>query len=88
MDKSLDIFRLESDGTALWRGTAEGFDAAKARVKALASLSPGDYMIYSPVPQEPKLSLRSTMLQNSEAAQLGAVHKCRYSPDCGLGRAR
>lgn len=41
MDKSLEIFRLESDGTALWRGTAEGFDAAKARVKALASLSPG-----------------------------------------------
>jgi hypothetical protein len=48
MDESLDIFRLESDGTALWRGTAEGFDAAMARVKALASRSPGDYMIYSP----------------------------------------
>jgi hypothetical protein len=48
MDESLDIFRVETDGTALWRGTAEGIDAAKARVKALASRSPGDYMIYSP----------------------------------------
>ncbi len=48
MNESLDIFRLETDGTALWRGTAEGFNAAKARVKALASRSPGDYMIYSP----------------------------------------
>jgi hypothetical protein len=47
MDESLDIFRVETDGTALWRGTAEGIDAAKARVKALASCSPGDYMIYS-----------------------------------------
>ncbi len=45
MIEPLDIFHLEKDGTVIWRGTAETFDEAKLRVKNLATLSPGDYVI-------------------------------------------
>jgi hypothetical protein len=45
MIEPLDIFRLEKDGTAVWKGTADNFDAAKSRVRALGTLSPGDYVI-------------------------------------------
>ena len=41
----LDIFKADPDGTVLWRGAAETFVAAKARIKKLALSSPGEYLI-------------------------------------------
>jgi hypothetical protein len=43
----LDIFKLQPDGNLLWKGTAADFGTAKLNVKALATKSPGDYLIYS-----------------------------------------
>ena len=43
----LDIFKLEPDGKLMWKGTAADLGTAKLNVKALATKSPGDYMIFS-----------------------------------------
>jgi hypothetical protein len=42
---SFDIFKTDSDGAVLWRGTAEDFIAAKKRIETLALSAPGEYMI-------------------------------------------
>jgi hypothetical protein len=49
MPRSLEIFKLESDGTIIWKGIAENLGDAKLSVKALAQSSPGDYLIFSPL---------------------------------------
>jgi hypothetical protein len=41
---SIDIFRAESDGNVLWRGTASNLEEATERVRELAKTSPGDYL--------------------------------------------
>jgi hypothetical protein len=41
---SIDIFRAESDGNVLWRGTAASMEEATERVRELAKTSPGDYL--------------------------------------------
>jgi len=46
MVPSLDIFRLESGGV-LWCGAAETVESAKDRIKQLAHLSPGSYVIFN-----------------------------------------
>jgi hypothetical protein len=43
----LDIFKMEKDGTYLWKGAAENFELAKSTVERLATSSPGEYMIFS-----------------------------------------
>ena len=48
MPRPLDIFKLEDDGSILWKGTAETLEVAKLSVKMLAETSPGDYLIFSP----------------------------------------
>jgi hypothetical protein len=41
----LDIFKTDSDGSVLWRGSAETFTAAKAWIQKLAASAPGEYLI-------------------------------------------
>jgi hypothetical protein len=41
----LDIFKTDSGGGVLWRGTAETLIAAKAHIQELAASSPGEYLI-------------------------------------------
>jgi hypothetical protein len=41
----LDIFKTDSDGGVLWRGSAETFIAAKARIQTLALSCPGEYLV-------------------------------------------
>jgi hypothetical protein len=48
MQRPLDIFKFEKDGTVFWKGTAENLEAAKLLVKVLVGISPGDYLIFSP----------------------------------------
>jgi hypothetical protein len=45
MFPSLDIFKIDSGGSVLWRGAVESFAAAKARIQKLALSSPGEYLI-------------------------------------------
>jgi hypothetical protein len=52
MTPALDIFKIEQDGTVVWKGTAKSLEAAKLSVKAWASSSPGDYLIFSQVTAE------------------------------------
>jgi len=42
---SHDIFKIDSDGSVLWRGTAESLVVAKLRIQTLARVSPGDYLV-------------------------------------------
>jgi hypothetical protein len=42
---NFDIFKTDSDGAVLWRGTAENFVAAKKRIEKLALAAPGEYLI-------------------------------------------
>ena len=42
----LDIFKTDSDGGVLWRGTADNLVAAKACIKKLAVSSPGEYLVF------------------------------------------
>jgi len=44
MTESIDIFRQESDGNVLWRGTASNLAEAAERVRELCKTSPGDYL--------------------------------------------
>jgi hypothetical protein len=48
MSRPLDIFKLENDGSVVWKGTAENLEVAKLSVKVMAESSPGDYLIFSP----------------------------------------
>jgi hypothetical protein len=48
MPRPLDIFKLENDGSVVWKGTAENLEVAKLSVKGMAESSPGDYLIFSP----------------------------------------
>lgn len=43
----LDVFRVEADGHLRWLEAAQTLDAAKARIAALGTISPGEYVIYS-----------------------------------------
>jgi hypothetical protein len=43
----LDIFKLENDGSVVWKGTAENLEDAKLSAKVLAESSPGYYLIFS-----------------------------------------
>ena len=43
----LDIFKMQEDGTFVWKGAAESFEVAKSKVQHLAENSPGEYMIFS-----------------------------------------
>jgi hypothetical protein len=52
MPRPLDIFKLENDGSVVWKGTAETLEVAKVSVKKLAEASPGDYLIFSPATGE------------------------------------
>ena len=52
MPRPLDIFKLENDGSIVWKGTAETLEIAKLSVKMLAKTSPGDYLIFSPATGE------------------------------------
>ena len=45
MFNPLDIFKTESDGGVLWRGSAKDFVSAKANIKKLALSSPGEYLV-------------------------------------------
>ena len=47
MQRPLDIFKFESDGTVTWKGTADNLEAAKLFVKILMGISPSDYLIFS-----------------------------------------
>jgi hypothetical protein len=52
MPRPLDIFKLEDDGSIVWKGTAETLEIAKLSVRKLAETSPGDYLIFSPTTGE------------------------------------
>jgi hypothetical protein len=43
----LDIFKLEPDGSLVWKGTATDLGSAELNVKVLATDSPGEYVVYS-----------------------------------------
>jgi hypothetical protein len=43
----LDIFKMQKDGTYVWKAAAESFELAKSKVEQLATTSPGDYIIHS-----------------------------------------
>jgi hypothetical protein len=45
MFQPLDIFKTDSDGSVLWRGSAETWAAAKAWIKKLELSAPGEYLI-------------------------------------------
>ena len=48
MVPSLDIFKIDSGGRVIWRGSVESFVAAKAHIQMLALnclSSPGEYII-------------------------------------------
>jgi hypothetical protein len=43
----LDIFKMQEDGTYVWKAAAESFDVANVKVQHLAADAPGEYMIFS-----------------------------------------
>jgi outer membrane protein assembly factor BamB len=44
---SLDIFKMQNDGTYVWKAAATTFEIATSKIEKLASIAPGDYMIFS-----------------------------------------
>ncbi|MFY9691422.1 MAG: hypothetical protein WA369_04000 [Candidatus Acidiferrales bacterium] len=42
-----DIFKVEADGSVLWRESATTIDQAKARARDLAAAAPAEYFILS-----------------------------------------
>jgi hypothetical protein len=48
MFSQMDIFKLEKDGSLVWKKTADNLEVAKVTVRILADTTPGDYVIFSP----------------------------------------
>ena len=48
MTATFDIFEVEPRGGVMWRGSAAGFDEAKALVEKLGKSRSTDYIIFSP----------------------------------------
>jgi hypothetical protein len=48
----LDIFKMQKDGTYLWKGAAENLELAKLRVEQLATNAPGLYLIHCQITGE------------------------------------
>ena len=46
MLESLDIFKMQKDGTYVWKAAATTFEIATSKIEQLASIAPGDYMIF------------------------------------------
>ncbi len=44
---TFDLFRRESTGRLIWLGVADDLKAAAGRLKALASNTPGEYLVFS-----------------------------------------
>jgi hypothetical protein len=42
----LDIFKMQ-EGTYVWKAAAETLEIAKSKVQQLATVAPGEYMIFS-----------------------------------------
>ena|ERR1700730_5066580 len=47
MTQTLDIFKVEEDGSLVWKGTAENLEIAKLSVKVLIATSPADSVVFS-----------------------------------------
>jgi hypothetical protein len=42
----LDIFKKQ-EGTYVWKAAAETFELAKSKIQQMATIAPGEYMIFS-----------------------------------------
>jgi hypothetical protein len=49
MFPQLDIFKLEKDGSVVWKEAAENLEVANSSIELFATSSPGNYMIFSQV---------------------------------------
>jgi hypothetical protein len=47
MHPKFDIFKRLRNGTSLWIMAVEGLEEARNRIRRLANVVPGDYLIYS-----------------------------------------
>jgi hypothetical protein len=52
MLEPLDIFKIQNNGTYLWKGAVKNLELAKLRVEQLATNAPGRYLIYSQITGE------------------------------------
>jgi hypothetical protein len=55
---TLDLFRLEADGTVKWLGVCTDLETAKARVMKLSTTLPAEYFVFSQT-TEKKLFIKS-----------------------------
>lgn len=46
MLQPLDIFKMQ-EGSYVWKAAAENLEIAKSKVQQLATVAPGEYMIFS-----------------------------------------
>jgi hypothetical protein len=51
----LDIFKMQKDGTYVWKAAAESLELAESTVQRLAITSPGEYMIFNQATQNKTL---------------------------------
>ena len=61
MRSKFDIFKRLRDGTSLWIAAVEGLEEARNRMKRLAIVVPGNYLIYS---EEKSLVIESVTNSN------------------------
>lgn len=46
MLEPLDIFKMQEDGTYVWKAAATTLEVATSTIEQLAGIAPGDYMIF------------------------------------------
>ena len=51
----LDIFKMQEDGTSVWKAAAESLALAESTVQRLAITAPGEYMIFNQTTQNKTL---------------------------------
>jgi hypothetical protein len=49
---TFDLFKRETSGRLIWLGVANDLKAAAGRLKELASITPGEYLVFSQQAQE------------------------------------
>lgn len=47
MEAKFDIFKQLRDGTSIWIAAVDALEEARNRIKGLAVIGPGDYLVYS-----------------------------------------
>jgi hypothetical protein len=74
----LDIFKMQEDGSYVWKAAAETFEVATSKIEQLASIAPGDYMIFKTTGKKTVIHVLSQWMLETKPKYRGTEFWRRY----------